>query len=289
MKNTILTILITAAVVLSGVYLFQNYSIIKNNAEVVTQDVIEDTAMTVDILDNDGTTTQFTPSDEDWNKNGCLMYNDICYVESPDPDHNGAYVPEGVDFFADPEGAAAANAEVREVIRRHEEVASYDEFGKIYISEELGYKLTVPDEWLKYNYYVEFEYTGGGSASYESWEDIYYADFGDWERFELFRIGSANDIVFKNTIEYYESLSQMCKERRSDPTYSPGEYCDYDMTFEPYYAQLGEDIAFAKNNVGTVNEGVFYSYRVWHDSPDEFINDSHPLPDLETDFEIVDK
>ncbi|MBN2087878.1 hypothetical protein JW758_06050 [Candidatus Peregrinibacteria bacterium] len=125
MKKTILAVIITAIVVGGGVYMWQNYEVIPSQESItedssersITVEKVED-KQTVDILSNDGTVTKFTPSEDDWNEdNGCLYYNDVCYVESSNPAHNGSFVPEGVDFFANEGAAKEADEYFKDVIK----------------------------------------------------------------------------------------------------------------------------------------------------------------------------
>lgn len=88
LRNTFFIPLFVFAIILSGC---------SSNNDIETNDEI-----VVEILDNDGTITEVTTTKDELNGiNGCFMYNDICYAQSPNPDHNGAYVPEGVDFYSE--------------------------------------------------------------------------------------------------------------------------------------------------------------------------------------------
>ena len=59
-----------------------------------------DQEVTVDILNYDSSITKVTTTEAELNGvNGCFMYDEKCYIKSSNPDHNGAYVPEGVDFY----------------------------------------------------------------------------------------------------------------------------------------------------------------------------------------------
>jgi hypothetical protein len=78
------------------------------NADQNTSEATQDKSgqqITVDFLNNDGSITKITTTEAELNgPNGCFMHDGRCLVKSPNPAHNGAYVPEGVDFYPASEG-----------------------------------------------------------------------------------------------------------------------------------------------------------------------------------------
>ena len=73
-----------------------------------TTEVMKDKSgqqITIDFLNYDGSITKITTTEAELNgPNGCFMHDGRCLIKSPDPAHNGAYVPEGVDFYPASEG-----------------------------------------------------------------------------------------------------------------------------------------------------------------------------------------
>lgn len=154
----------------------------------------------------------------------------------------------------------------------------------VYTSEELGYKLNIPEEWLDYNYYVEHEYTGGQSMAYESWEDKYYGDFEDWQKYQMLVIGSAPKSIFEANFRDYEAWVERCEKIRNEPTSLVSEYC-YPQEFPgPFYTLLEKDYITFYETPGEKGGHVYYSYSYGHDSPEKFLEDGSPLPNLEVDF-----
>lgn len=102
MKTTgILITLFISTIVLFGCS--NNPATDKNTATVTEKKTSQQ--ITVDFLNNDGSITKITTTEAELNGvNGCFMYNGKCLVKSPNPAHNGAYVPEGVDFYPATEG-----------------------------------------------------------------------------------------------------------------------------------------------------------------------------------------
>jgi len=139
-----------------------------------------------------------------------------------------------------------------------------------YISKDLGYTLTIPAAWNKYNYKVIYKYTlksdPTNTDGVEKYEDIYTADFSDWPNFELLRIGRMPAAIWN------AELTNYTEAMRVNP--------NADLT-KPDFLQ---------NKIGESGTGpnayIYYSIVVRQDAPQQFIADKDPMPDLTKDFKI---
>lgn len=68
-----------------------NDEMIEDFSNIDPENIPEPPKVTIDILNDDERSV--TQVDATYGPDDCLMYNDICYVKSTNPDHKDAYVP----------------------------------------------------------------------------------------------------------------------------------------------------------------------------------------------------
>jgi hypothetical protein len=134
-----------------------------------------------------------------------------------------------------------------------------------YVSDDLGFKLIVPDEWLEYGYKAEYKYTPKSEGDgYEWWEVTFSADFEDWPDYELLKIGSVPTMIWGALEIEQEALMKDA---------------EYPLPNFPLYL---------KEKIGESSSHTYYSSFSRQDAPGKFIEDGNPMPDLEKDFEILE-
>ena len=129
--------------------------------------------------------------------NGCFMYKNICYVKSPDPKHNGAYVPEGIGMgdmteasekikkiILDTEKKKAEEANVFDVAKKSKNQFLYVVSSPSLTKTQMLLKGGFVDFSLEYNwgdwgqmYYVDTDLTASGGAPFDSFDMLNTYDF----------------------------------------------------------------------------------------------------------------
>lgn len=138
--------------------------------------------------------------------------------------------------------------------------------GEVYTSKELGYKLTIPEKWMTYNYKIKSIFIPKDDKDNvygaDVYEDVYTADFPDWPGFELLTIGRMPASVWNADIKKY------------DDAINAGSG---DMALEKSL--------FFQNTIGENNSGqIYFTIITRQDVPPQF---DGTMPDLSRDFKII--
>lgn len=132
------------------------------------------------------------------------------------------------------------------------------DFNIAYTNANLGFSLTVPQKWVEYKYYTEVESTYRFKTYYDGDLVHFYADFPDWEKFELMQIGRTTKEVWDMYKRNYESIPY------------PLQALDY---------WIGQKIT-------ETNDFVYYYNVIRQDAPNKYIEDGQPHPKISADFKL---
>ncbi len=139
------------------------------------------------------------------------------------------------------------------------ETKTEKDIGKIYSNTNLGFSLTVPQKWVDYGYYSETESTYRFKTYYDGDLVYFYADFSDWEKFQLMQIGRTTKQVWEIYQRNYEIVSDPLKKQ---------------------YYWIGYKIT-------ETNDFVYYYNVIRQDAPNKYIEDGSPLPKIPADFKLL--